>query len=279
MIKLRRPTMWVLILSLSICSPLFVYAQDLILTAPPREKPDAGQKQYGPLAAYLTKLFGRPVKYVSPGNWLQYQRDMRDDKYDIVFDGPHFISWRIAHLDNTAVVALPGHLEFYLVAKKDNKDINNINDLVAKKFCGIPPPNLATLSIIAAFSNPVQQPIAVAVRGGAKTVFEAFMKGQCEAAVFRSSFIDKRLPKEKRDLLKIVYATKPFPNQGITVSKRVTPRERQLMLQALTMGDGVKATEPILKRYAAKAKHMIPIKNSEFDGINNLLEGVIFGWE
>ena len=279
MSKRRRLAIWAFILSLSICSPLITYAQDLILTAPPREKPAAGQNQYGPLAAYLTKLFGRKVTYVHPGNWLKYQRDMRDDKYDIVFDGPHFISWRIAHLGNTAVVVLPGHLQFYLVAKKDNKTINDINDMVAKTFCGIPPPNLATLSIIAAFPNPVRQPVTVAIRGGAKTVYGGFMKGRCEAAVFRSDFVDKRLSKEQRDQLKIVYATKPFPNQGITVSKRVTPRERELMLQALTAGDGVKATAPIRKRYARKAKHMIPAKDAQFTGINNLLEGVIFGWE
>ena len=63
------------------------------------------------------------------------------------------------------------------------------------------------------------------------------------------------------------------------MSKRVTPRERSLMVQALTNGDGIKATQPILKRFGGKAKHFIPTKNEEYLGINSLLEGVIFGWE
>jgi len=278
MLKNRLPKAWVLMLGLLICSPL-IYAQDLILTAPPREKPAAGQQQYGPLAAYLTKLFGRKVKYVFPGGWLKYQRDMREDKYDIVFDGPHFISWRILHLDNHIAVVLPGHLEFYLLAKKDDNKINNINDLVAKSFCGVPPPNLATLSIIAAFNNPVRQPVVTGIRGAGKAVFDAFMKGKCEAAVIRTAYYKKFLTDEQRAQTKIVYASKPYPNQGITVSKRVTPREREMMVQALTVGDGIKATVPILKRFGGKAKHFIPAKDSDFAGINNLLEGVIFGWE
>lgn len=277
MSKRRLPVIW-LLLGLWVFSPL-VFAQDLILTAPPREKPAAGQKQYGPLAAYLTKLFGRKVKYVFPGNWLKYQRDMRHDKYDIIFDGPHFISWRIKHIDNTVVVKLPGHLEFYLMTKKNDNKLNNINDLVAKQFCGVPPPNLATLSIIAAFPNPVRQPVIRGIRGAAKAVIHAFTKGECEAMVLRTAFVKKRMPKKLRDNLKIVYASKPYPNQGITVSKRVTPNERSLMVQALTAGDGIKATAPILHRFGGKAKHFIPANNDEYKGINNLLEGVIFGWE
>ncbi len=278
MLKNRLTMGWVLMLGLFIFSPL-IYAQDLILTAPPREKPEAAQQQYGPMAAYLSRLFGRRVRYVFPGNWLKYQRDMRDDKYDIIFDGPHFISWRIQHLGNHAVVRLPGTLEFYLLAKKDDDKINNVGDLVAKRFCGVPPPNLASLSIIAAFPNPVQQPVILGIRGAAKAVYGAFMKGECEAAVLRSAYVKKRLTKEQQAALKIVYASKPYPNQGITVSKRVTPREEELMVQALTVGDGVKSTTPILKRFGGKAKHFIPAKDSEFAGINNLLEGVIFGWE
>ncbi|MEJ2398265.1 MAG: PhnD/SsuA/transferrin family substrate-binding protein [Gammaproteobacteria bacterium] len=122
--------------------------------------------------------------------------------------------------------------------KNDNK-INNINDLVAKQFCGVPPPNLASLSIIAAFPNPVRQPVIKGIRGAGKAVFGAFMKGECEAAVLRTAYYKRFLTQAQRDKVKIVYSSPPYPNQGITVSKRVTPREIKLMQQALTVGDGV----------------------------------------
>jgi ABC-type phosphate/phosphonate transport system substrate-binding protein len=276
--KRRLPAMWLLLFGLLVFSPL-IFAQDLILTAPPREKPADGQKQYGPLADYLTKLWGRKVVYVHPGNWLKYQRDMREDKYDVIFDGPHFISWRMLHLGNEVVVQLPGALEFYLMAKKNDDKLNSIDDLVAKEFCGVPPPNLASLSIIAAFPNPVRQPVIKGIRGAGAAVFKAFMDGQCSAAVLRTAFYKKGLTDEQRAQVKIIYASKPYPNQGITVSKRVTARERSLMVQALTVGDGVKATQPILKRFGGKATHFIPAKHDDYVGINTLLEGVIFGWE
>jgi len=255
------------------------FARDLILTAPPREKPDAGLKQYGPLADYLSKLFGRKVVYVHPGNWLKYQRDMREDKYDIIFDGPHFISWRMLHLNNEVVVRLPGSLVFYLLAKKSETKLNNINDMVGESFCGIPPPNLATLSILAAFPNPVRQPVIKPIRGGAATVYNAFMKGECPAAVVRVEYYKKKLSLEQRNQLKVIYASRPYPDQAISVSTRVTPRERELMRQALTMGDGIKATQPIVKRFGGKAKHFIAAKHDDYVGMNTLLEGVIFGWE
>ena len=74
------------------------FARNLILSAPPRETAEAGMKIYGPIAQHLSKLLGVIVTYKHPGNWMTYQHEMRDDKYDIIFDGPHFISWREKHL-------------------------------------------------------------------------------------------------------------------------------------------------------------------------------------
>ncbi|MGD8644542.1 MAG: phosphate/phosphonate ABC transporter substrate-binding protein, partial [Chromatiales bacterium] len=44
-----------------LAAPLSGVAQEqLILTAPPRESPEAGERMYGPLARQLTELLGRP---------------------------------------------------------------------------------------------------------------------------------------------------------------------------------------------------------------------------
>lgn len=274
----RLPAAVLLLLGMLTGSPQS-FARDLILTAPPREKPADGQKQYGPLAAYLTKLLGKKVTYVYPGNWLSYQRDMREDKYDIIFDGAHFISWRMLHLGNEVVVKLPGTLQFYLLAKKDNDKIKSVNDLVAQKVCAVPPPNLASLSILAKFSNPVRQPVIKGIRGAAPAVLAAFNKGECVAAVLRTDYYKKVLTDAQRAKLKIIYTSPPFPNQGISVSKRVTKDERELMQKALTTGPGVKVTQPIVKRFGGKATSFVPARHDEYVGFNNLLEGVIFGWE
>ena len=257
-----------------------LFAQDLVLTAPPREKSEAGVKLYKPLADHLSQLLGKRVNYVHPGNWLNYQREMRDDKYDIVFDGPHFAAWRMEHLGHNVGVRLPGNLEFMLFTHKDNVHIRTPNDLIAKKFCGITPPNLSTLSVLAAFPNPVRQPVIRGIQGGGMpAVYKAFMNGDCQAAVVRDTFYKKKLTDEQRANLKIVYQPPLLPNQSITVSKRLNTDDAQLILRSLTTGKGIHFSESIVKRFGGKqTKTFIPARTEEFAGINSLLEGVIFGW-
>lgn len=254
-------------------------AADLILTSPPRESAEAGNKLFGPLAEHLSKLIGAKVVYQHPHNWLNYQREMRDNKFDIVFDGPHFISWRIAHLQHDVLVKLPGHLEFYLVAKADDKSIESLDDLIGQKVCGISPPNLSTLTVLDRYRNPVRQPVITGIQGGMAKVHQALVNGRCKAAVLRTAFYKKRLRQEERDKLKILFHSPPLPNQGISVSQRLSASDKNKILQSLTLGEGVKISEPIVKRFGGKqAKAFVPAKNDEYSGLNMLLEGIIFGW-
>lgn len=254
-------------------------ATGFVLTAPPRESQAAGEKLYGPLARHLSELLEVKVTYQHPENWLNYQRNMRDDKYDIIFDGPHFISWRMEHLKHEVLVKLPGKLEFYLVAhKKDNK-LEFLDQLVGKKICGISPPNLSTLTVLDRFRNPVRQPVVKGIKGGMGKVFQAFKGEKCDAAVLRTTFYKRKMPKQDRENIKILFHSTPLPNQAISVSKRVNRSLKQRMVRSLTFGSGVKESNQIVKRFGGKkTKSFIEAKNSEYQGHNALLEGVIFGW-
>lgn len=254
-------------------------AADLILTAPPRESEAAGKKLYAPLASHIGQLIGAKVVYQHPRNWLNYQRELRDNKYDIIFDGPHFISWRIAHLKHDVLVKLPGQLEFYLVSKADDNSVNSLDDLIGQKICGISPPNLSTLTVLDRFRNPVRQPVINGIRGGMGKVYQAFDSGKCKAAVLRTTFYKKKLQQAQRDKLKILFHSTPLPNQAISVSPRLGANAKNKILQSLTLGDGTKASNAVVKRFAGKkAKSFIPAKNDEYAGHNMLLEGIIFGW-
>lgn len=279
--KLIRTRVMALILGLfAVSFYTSAFAEGLILTSPPRETPDKGKAQYGPIADYLTKLLGVPVTYEHPGNWLNYQREMRNDKYDIVFDGPHFIAWRIAHLGHEAIVKLPGKLQFILVTGKDNDKYNHPDTLIGKQICGISPPNLSTLSILDYYRNPVRQPVIKGIKGGMGKVFKSYAAGNkgCDAAVLRTAFYSKKLKPEQRDSLKILYTSKAMPNQGISVSKRLSTELKNKIRNGLTVGAGVDSTKGTLKRFGGKAKSFIPAAPGEYDGYNMLLEGVIFGW-
>jgi len=255
-------------------------AADLILTSPPRETPAAGQKFYGPIAAYLSKLWGTKVVYRHPANWLVYQRDMRDDKYDVVFDGPHFASWRMVHLGNRVAVRLPGELRFILFAHADDKGDNQLNDLIGKQICTLPPPNLLTMILISQYPNPARQPVIRGIRGGPPKVLQAFdHSGECVAGVLRTEFAHKKFGAKEKAATKVIFTSGDYPNQAITVSKRISDAQMQKMIKGLTQDPaGIAATRALVKRFGGKAKHFIPANPADFKGLNKLLEGVVFGW-
>lgn len=255
-----------------------IFAKTVIMTAPPRESADAGQKLYGPIAAHLSKVLGTKVEYQHPENWIAYQRDMRNDKYDIVFDGPHFVSWRMAHLGHEVLVKLPGNLQFVLLTDAKNNKYNSPNDLIGKKICGISPPNLSTLSVLDHYRNPVRQPVIKGIKGGMGKVFKSFKGGMCDAAVLRTAFHKKKLTEEQRAGMKRLYLSKRMPNQAISVSPRLSPQAKREIAKSLTVGDGVASTSGLLKRFGGKAKSFISAQNKEYQNYNMLLEGVIFGW-
>lgn len=256
-----------------------VFSSELILTAPPRESEQAGNAIYQPVARYLSQLFNRKVTYQHPGNWFKYQTNMRKDKYDIIFDGPHFNSWRLAHLNHEVLLKLPGKLEFMVVTNVYNDTLNEGKDLIGKKFCGISPPNLSSLSFLASFKNPVLQPRVKGIKGGMAKVYQAFEQKKCPAAVLRNVFFEKKLTQAKRDKLKVVFKSDSMPNQAISASTRLTSREKNMMAKALSKGAGAKSLKGIVKRFSGKAmRPFVLTSNAEYKGYNKYLEGVIFGW-
>ncbi len=250
---------------------------DLIFTAPPRESVVKGKEIYGPLADYLTQLLGTKVVYQHPEGWPQYTRAMREGKYDLVFDGPHFTSWRMAHVQHQPLVRLPGQLVFHLLAKADDNGVNSPQDLAGRRICGLAPPNLATMSVIRQFPNPARQPVIVPAKGGVPGVFKGMEEGKCRAAVVRTQFYDKILTDEQRAGVKILSTSAKYPNQSISAGPNVTDEQKQKIIGALT-GDGAQAAHGIFERFARNAKKFVPTQPGEFKDINLLLEGVIWGW-
>ena len=275
---MKHRQIFFLILILNIIPSSGLAYAELVMSAPPRELPTAGNDLYGPIAEHLSELLGEKVTYKHPRNWLEYQRDLRHDVFDIVFDGPHFVAWRMAHLKHDVLVKLPGSLEFVVVAAVDDNEINKLNDLVGKKICGIPPPNLATLTVLGQYSNPVRQPVIWGINGGYKRVYQSFSKGECRAAVFRTTFFEKKLKAADKAKAKILFRSKSLPNQAISVSSRITDQNKMKIIRSLTVGaDGKEATKGLRKRFGGD-RDFVSAEKREYKDHNHLLEGVVFGW-
>lgn len=259
-------------------------AETLILTAPPRETPAAGQKLYGPLAAEISKLIGQPVRYQYPGlymgDWGTYTHRMQEGKFAFIFDGPQFVSWRMKYLHDIPLVSLPGNLG-YLVAT-NNPNIRSIHQLVGDPVCGIDSPNLLTLSFLSLFKEPLLQPSIVAIdSGGMPAIYKAQKAGQCSTAIYRRSFFMHHLNAAQRAKLRVIYRSQlDLPNQTLTVSTKVPAKARARIIAALTSTAGSKPALPILNRFAKGATHFIPVNPADFKGLADLLTplGPISGW-
>jgi len=250
---------------------------ELILSAPPREKPDVGESYYAPIAKSLSKILGELVVYKHPKSWHNYTKSMQSGKYDIVFDGPHFAAWRMSNANHTPVARLPGHLGFVIMAKKDNTKANKIKDLVSKQICGLASPNLGTMVVFSIFDNPVNQPDIKIVKGGMKKVMKKFLAGECEYAVVRDT-IYKNLPDNAKKDIKVIVHSAPMPNQTITVTKKLDPGKRAKISSFMVSNDGAISASNLLNRFSKKNKFFIPVKMSEYSELEFLLQGVVYGW-
>lgn len=251
----------------------------LILTAPPRETPQAGHAVYDPLARYLTKFLGEKVVYEHPGDWKHYESKMKNDEYDIIFDGPHFAAWRIDSLMAQPLIKLPGSLRFVLVVKNSDQHTTQTRDLIGKTICTLPPPNLGALTLFSMFPHPARQPKYRLVKGGFKQVMLAFEAGLCKAAILRSSFYYKKTEPLFRDITRVIRHSKGLTNQGITVSRRIKPEVRKKMAESLLKGEGKTALKPILERFYSQANAFIPAQKRDYRNQNLLRDTTIFGWE
>ena len=263
-------------LLLLIIQPLIVKAE-LVFSAPPREKPDAGASMYGPIAESLSVMLGEKVTYQHTRDWLSYSMKMRRGDYDLVFDGPQFASWRMTHIQHVPLVRLKGHLGFFVITKKDS-GVDTIQDLIAKKICGLASPNLATISMLRQFQNPMRQPIFVETKGGMKGIYNKLKGGKCIAAVMRDGFYKNKLSDDVKAEYKIIWKSQRMPNQTITASKKIPAQLREQIVASLTTENGASGAAGLFKRFSKKSKQFITTKDDDYNELNLLLEGVVWGW-
>lgn len=269
-----RYRLFILILLLCMFAPQ-LYAQ-LVFSAPPRESAEQAEKLYGPLVKSLSKLLGEKVVFKRANNFITYSVNIQKDKYDIVFDGPHFAAWRVEHFNHKVLAKLPGKLDFYVATV--NPNYNTLDDLIGRKVCALLSPNLGTVAFLKAYKNPMLVPKLAGSTGGFAGVAKDVFSGRCDVGVFRTQFYNKKLTEKERRKLRIIYTTKPMPNQAITASPRVNPGQKDRIVAALTNEDGATGAEKLFSRFSKKSKNFQPTTGEEFSYLNLLLEGVVWGW-
>ena len=251
------------------------YAADkdvISFTTAPTQSIAKTQELYGPLVDYLAEQTGKNIKLVPARNFLEYTSKMRKGQYDIVFDGPHFVSWRMNKVNHVPVARLPGKLIFGAIVK-DGGAITDVKQLIGKKVCAVNSPNLATLMVSDSFPNPVQQPVIVSARSF-KDAFKCLKSGEGKAAFIPMGFWKKFKKKGKTDGLRVLYTTKkkPLPTRTFSVSRRIDAVTRTNIQKALLDAEGKQGAQPLLKRF--NRKNFVDAPSSEFRGLSRLLLSV-----
>jgi hypothetical protein len=208
----------------------------LVFSAPPRETEEEGIRTYQPVAEFLSRIIGKTIVYKHPSDWLTYQTQMQRGSYDLVFDGPHFNSWRISKLQHSALVKIAGEHVFAVVVRKDDNRITDIKQLAGQKVCGMNPPNLGTLAVLGEFDNPARQPLIMNNVGWAKAYEGVVFEKKCTAAIVPMSNLKKFSNNE--NLVRIVYKTKVLPNQAFSAGPRISTADQARIAAALISQEG-----------------------------------------
>jgi ABC-type phosphate/phosphonate transport system substrate-binding protein len=104
-----------------------------------------------------------------------------------------------------------------------------------------------------------------------------FLNGQCRAVVVAEGAYLK-LSAEKKDSIKIIATSRKMPNQTISISEKISKDKRDKITQFLLSKAGLQAAEHLLQRFSKEDKQLIPAVTKDYDGLEELLEGVVYGW-
>lgn len=237
----------------------------LVFTAPPRESADAGIEIYQPVADYLSQAIGKKVRYKHPGTWGVYRTEMLKGSYDIIFDGPHFNSYRLEKLSHNILVKIPERHEFAVIVRKD-KPFQNMSQMAGRSFCTHAPPNLGTLVLLSQFDNPSRQPVIISTNGW-ENIYNGVVSGKCAGGVLPMANLKKV---DKASLARVIFKTAAMPNQAFSAGPRVSLEDQMKLAQALASPDAAAPTERLRAAYKVGDGFSLA-SNQEYHGLAEYL--------
>ncbi len=248
-----------------------VSTKPYLLVAAPRETVARGQRDYGPVAAFLTKVLHHPVVYKHPDGWLTYELWIWKDHGDIYFDGPQFIAWRLHYLHQTLGPRVPQTQDWRLYTWKGSPVKNLEEASTGAVLCAPPVPNFGTLWVARLFPNPARQPYIHNMHGW-KRIFKAVANHQCTLGIGPKLSLHYLDPQHAK--VTVLRRSRHFPNQGFSVSAKLPEKVRAAIVRALLSPAGEKAMTRLRKRFA----HGRPLVAGHASQYRNVDTGLSAQW-
>lgn len=240
---------------------------DYVFTAPPRESKQESLEIYQPVVDYLTKVTGETFVFQTPENWTDYTGRMKNQEYDLAFDGAHFVSWRIKYINHDIIAKLP-ELQFWRVVARSDSAVNSLDDLIGKKFCAPKSPNFGYLIMMSHYTDPEREPVQVVTKSW-KDGYDGVMKGDCVAAVMPKANHLKFDPQLQKS--KAVYTHLPYPNNALTAGPKLSSALKEKVRKALLSAEGQQALSKLRERFAP-GYNLVAADNEEYEGIHLVLK-------
>lgn len=240
--------------------------QPITLVAAPRGSEVDETALYGPIASYLEEKVGRPVRYVYIADWLSYRKAIKDNNYDIFFNGPHFSGWLVTYREHRLVARLAESHTFVAITKSGNSHVTKIKDLAGRASCLHAPPNLGTEIFNSAFDNPARQPHTILITGW-KAAFEGVVSGRCAGAILPDTVLNKL---NGTNEVKVIHRFPSIANQAFTATNRLPSKLIADLREAMRAPSANVVGAKLLAAYASKG--FVEAKEADYTSAADFLK-------
>ncbi len=244
-------------------------SDEYVLAAAPDRSTTIAHQTYGPIVDYLSQVTGKRIVYRHSPDWRTYQQAMQRGEYDLVFDGSHFVSWRISRREDEPLVKAAQEDIFVVLASGRDHHLNLLQDLAGRSVCGHAPPHYATLRVYHEFDNPARQPILIREQSW-QAIYQAMITGKCDGAIMSLEAYHQVDPDSRH--ARIVFKSKAIPGQTLTAGARLSPEDKAAITRALLSPEGRKVTKRL--RQQLGTTKITRATKSEYAGLDRILHGV-----
>jgi ABC-type phosphate/phosphonate transport system substrate-binding protein len=224
---------------------------------------------YQPIAEYLARITGKRFVYRHADNWLNFNKEMANGTYDLVFDGAVTNGWRQQRMSHVPLVKLSTDLAFVTVARQDNPKVTTIKHVAGQKVCAHAPTDPEVVALLSEFDNPARQPVIVDTKGW-DNAYQALLEGKCAATVIPQKYLEKT----DRRLISVLQQHRPMPSYTFSAGPRLSMTLQAKIREALLSGEGKSVTEKL--RAVFGDDNWAPANAAEYANLSKLLKDNLY---
>lgn len=241
-------------------------AAPLTVTAVPNGTRTQIRERLTPLAHALSHALDQPVRFSAPGSIVSFGTLIQQRRPAVIFAGPQILAWATQY-GYQPVLAARGTLRFVLVTR--SRRVTGKSLASGQPVCGLPPPNLATLTLFARYPDLLRQPYLVMV-SSPQAALQGVASGRCRAAS-----VPIRLLRQAPQGPWYTTFLGQYPNFGFAVSDGLPAVLRARIAQALVNAARTGALRRLQKANAITGWRVPGPHHFQGHGYAHLVSGIL----